>query len=162
MSFIAENILFLRKSLKLPQEDFGKVFGLTRGNVASYERGTEPKIETLIKIVNYFDITVEDVVKKKLSKANIKITPNLTPNNTPNPEKEDKKGTSGDSSGLAEENRHLKELLEEKDRLIAALRETIEAKNETIEAQKGLLKGGESYPEPQSVPADSLADIVTR
>ena len=62
------NIRFLRKSLNLSQDDFGKRVGLNRGNIASYENGTaEPKICSLMKIADLYNISMIDLVLRDLT-----------------------------------------------------------------------------------------------
>jgi DNA-binding XRE family transcriptional regulator len=67
MIFLTSNIKYLRSKLGLNQADFGELFGCSRDNIASYERGTEPKLETLFSIVNYFHISIEDIYSTDLS-----------------------------------------------------------------------------------------------
>jgi len=62
------NIRFLRKQLKLSQEELGNRIGLNRGNIASYENGSaEPKICNLLKLSNLFGVSILDLTKKDLS-----------------------------------------------------------------------------------------------
>lgn len=62
------NIRFLRKQLKLSQEELGKRIGLNRGNIASYENGSaEPKICNLLKLSNLFGVPILDLTKRDLS-----------------------------------------------------------------------------------------------
>ncbi|MCH7400091.1 helix-turn-helix domain-containing protein [Belliella sp. DSM 107340] len=61
------NIKHLRVINGLTQEKMGSVLGATRDNIASYERGTEPPLYIVHKIVNYFHIGFLDLVEKDLS-----------------------------------------------------------------------------------------------
>lgn len=62
------NIRFLRKQMKLSQEELGKRIGLNRGNIASYENGSaEPKICNLLKLSNLFGVPIVDLTKRDLS-----------------------------------------------------------------------------------------------
>jgi len=62
------NIRFLRKQMKLSQEELGKRIGLNRGNIASYENGSaEPKICNLLKLSNLFGVAILDLTKRDLS-----------------------------------------------------------------------------------------------
>ncbi|MEO2064455.1 MAG: LexA family transcriptional regulator [Christiangramia sp.] len=65
--YLSQNIKSLRVINGLSQGELGKQLGCTRDNVASYERGTEPKLEILLKIVNYFHIPLENLVNDDLS-----------------------------------------------------------------------------------------------
>lgn len=66
--YLSNNIRHLRKMAKMSQEDFSKLVGLNRGNIASYENGTaEPKIHSLVKIANQFKVDMVDLVLKDLT-----------------------------------------------------------------------------------------------
>lgn len=67
MNYIKQNIKHLRESKSLSQADFGKLFDYSRDNIASYERGTDPKIDLIQKIVNYFHISFDDFINNELS-----------------------------------------------------------------------------------------------
>ncbi|MGV8139255.1 MAG: helix-turn-helix transcriptional regulator [Mangrovibacterium sp.] len=65
--FLSKNLKLLRKRSKLTQEAFGKLFNVTRENIASYERGVEPKLSFLITVSDYFQIKMDDIAKLDLS-----------------------------------------------------------------------------------------------
>ncbi|MGJ1352356.1 helix-turn-helix transcriptional regulator [Sphingobacterium spiritivorum] len=136
MSLLSDNLLYLRESLNLNQNDFGKLFGLTRDNIASYERGTEPKISKLIHIVNYFHTTIEEIYTKDLSKNDDhKMVPKMVPNMVPNLK---------ESDILKEEipevyRNHHEKILQERDRVIDALNEVINTQKDLIKSQKSLI-----------------------
>ncbi len=66
--YLHQNIRFLRKQLKLSQEELAKRVGLNRGNIASYENGSaEPKICNLLKLSNLFSVSILDLTKNDLS-----------------------------------------------------------------------------------------------
>ena len=68
MSFIGKNIKKIRSVKRLNQQAFADIFGLSRANVGSYEEGrAEPKIDTIIKIANYFSISLELLLSKELT-----------------------------------------------------------------------------------------------
>lgn len=68
MSQVGNNIKKLRKVKGLSQQAFAELFGLSRGNISSYEeQRAEPKTEMLIEIANYFSIPLEDLLHKNLS-----------------------------------------------------------------------------------------------
>ena len=75
-NYIASNIRYLRRQLSESQSDFAKRIGLNRDNIASYERGTEPRLEAINKIVNFFHLSFEDFIHTDLSKT--KSEENLT------------------------------------------------------------------------------------
>ncbi len=67
MSFIPQNLRYLRKLAELSQQALAKKVGLNRGNIASYEKGAaEPNTKNLLKIVRFFNIDVIDFVEKDL------------------------------------------------------------------------------------------------
>jgi len=68
MSKIGKNIKKLRNIKGLSQQAFADLFELTRGNISSYEElRAEPKIETIIRIANYFGIPLANFIEKDLS-----------------------------------------------------------------------------------------------
>ncbi|WP_293913169.1 MULTISPECIES: helix-turn-helix transcriptional regulator [unclassified Sphingobacterium] len=148
MSLLAENLLYLRESLNLNQNDFGKLFGLTRDNVASYERGTEPKLNKLMLIVNYFHTTIENIYTLDLSKdihkenSNIKefshvnkLASKMASNKAPNLEESASLNQTNPDLGRI----HLEKLLNERDRVIDALNEVINTQKDLIKSQKSLI-----------------------
>jgi transcriptional regulator with XRE-family HTH domain len=67
---IGENIKFLRKRLGKSQEELATLLKLTRSTLSGYENGVaEPSIDTLTVISNFFDLSIDDLVKKQLSKV---------------------------------------------------------------------------------------------
>lgn len=66
MSFLSKNIKYLRDTAGSSQAEFGKAFGVSRDNIASYERGTEPKIDFILKVVNFYHITVDNLIRDDL------------------------------------------------------------------------------------------------
>ena len=132
MSLLSENLLYLRESLNLKQSEFGQLFDLSRDNIASYERGTEPKIYTLLKIVNHFHISIEDILTENLSeKVGSKLGSNLGSNFEYEPH------------NLPEH--HYEELLIEKDKRMDALTEVINTQRDAIEALKKTISSIEGH-----------------
>ncbi|MGJ8683819.1 MAG: helix-turn-helix domain-containing protein [Nonlabens sp.] len=83
MSFFGKNIKKIRGIKSLSQQAFADLFDLKRGTLGAYEEErSEPKIETIIKIANYFSISIDDILTAELTvnqllKFNDKLT--LTP-----------------------------------------------------------------------------------
>ncbi len=83
MSFFGKNIKKVRGIKSLSQQAFADLFDLKRGTLGAYEEGrSEPKIETIIKIANYFSISIDDILTAELTvnqllKFNDRLT--LTP-----------------------------------------------------------------------------------
>lgn len=78
--FLHSNIKFLRNYTHTTQEAFGKLFGKTRSNIDSYERGNaRPNEEFQTAVCEHFDITLDVLLNKDLQKnpglmfANISI-----------------------------------------------------------------------------------------
>lgn len=70
MKNIQINIRHLRKLKQYSQEQFAEELGWTRSVVGSYEEGrSEPSIERLIDLSNYFDIPIDILVKNDLRAA---------------------------------------------------------------------------------------------
>lgn len=68
MTQIGKNIKKIRNVRGLSQQSFADLFGLTRGNISSYEEfRAEPKIDTVVRIANYFGIPLAHFVEKDLS-----------------------------------------------------------------------------------------------
>ena len=68
MNKVGKNIKILRKKMKLSQCHFAQKIGLKRSNIASYENGTcEPRIDTLLKISDVFNVNVSNLVCNDLS-----------------------------------------------------------------------------------------------
>jgi len=70
MKNIQKNIRHLRNLKQLSQEQFADELGWTRSIVGSYEEGrSEPPIDRLIDISNYFDIPIDILIKNDLRLA---------------------------------------------------------------------------------------------
>ncbi len=68
MSKIGANIKKIRTTKGLSQQAFAELFDLTRGNISSYEDNrAEPRIETLVRIANYFCIPVDSFIQDQLT-----------------------------------------------------------------------------------------------
>ncbi len=68
MSYFGKNIKKIRGVKSLSQQAFAELFDLKRGTLGAYEEGrSEPKIETIIKIANYFSIQIDDLLTSELT-----------------------------------------------------------------------------------------------
>lgn len=62
----------LRKSADLTQEEFGKLIGVSRSTVGMYEQGKrEPDFETMEKIADYFNVSLDYLQTGKHSKFHL-------------------------------------------------------------------------------------------
>ncbi len=64
----AENIKFLRKRRKQSQTQLADELGLTRTTFASYEKNVQPPFKTLMKISEYFNFSLDALIKYRLEK----------------------------------------------------------------------------------------------
>ncbi len=66
-SILSKNIKKLRLFKSLNQTEFAALFDLKRSSIGAYEEGrAEPKLEALIKISDYFKLTIDEIVKAEL------------------------------------------------------------------------------------------------
>ena len=65
-SRLASNIKHLRKKQAFSQEELATQLGLNRGNIASYEKGIEPKICNLVNLANFYKVAVIDLIATDL------------------------------------------------------------------------------------------------
>jgi transcriptional regulator with XRE-family HTH domain len=68
-SHIGDNIKFLRSKYSLTQEEFGALFGATRDNIASYERGSEPRLDFIARMAAHFGLTSDLLIGTRLADA---------------------------------------------------------------------------------------------
>ncbi|MBE6900416.1 MAG: helix-turn-helix transcriptional regulator [Ruminococcaceae bacterium] len=63
MTNVGENIKKMRKKLKITQDELSEKLNVTRQAVSNWENGkTEPDIETLTKMAQIFDISIDELV----------------------------------------------------------------------------------------------------
>lgn len=68
MGIIGKNIRKIRTVKKLSQASFAEIFNLARPSVGAYEEGrSEPKIDTIIQIAQYFGISIDSLLTKELT-----------------------------------------------------------------------------------------------
>ncbi len=68
MTYFGTNLKKIRQIKGLSQQAFAELIDLNRGVISSYEEGrAEPKIETLLRIANYFSISTDDIISKPLT-----------------------------------------------------------------------------------------------
>ncbi|MDH5034636.1 helix-turn-helix domain-containing protein [Chryseobacterium cucumeris] len=67
MSFFGTNIKKIRQVKGLSQKAFADLFDLNRGVISSYEEGrAEPKIETILKVANHFNLNLDKLLTEIL------------------------------------------------------------------------------------------------
>jgi transcriptional regulator with XRE-family HTH domain len=68
VSFFGRNIKKIRTAKNISQSVFADLFGLTRASIGAYEEGrAEAKIDTIIEIANYFNLSLDQILKKELT-----------------------------------------------------------------------------------------------
>lgn len=68
MSYFGRNIRKIRNAKKISQTTFADLFNLKRGSISAYEEGrAEAKIDTIIEIADYFQLTLDQLLKKELT-----------------------------------------------------------------------------------------------
>jgi transcriptional regulator with XRE-family HTH domain len=68
MTYFGTNIKKIRQIKGLSQQAFADLLDLTRGIISSYEEGrAEPKIETLLHISHFFNLTTDELISKPLT-----------------------------------------------------------------------------------------------
>ena len=66
---LAENLKFLRKRRKKTQDDVAFALQMKRSTLNGYENGVgEPKLEKLMKLADYFRVSIDDLVRTDLKK----------------------------------------------------------------------------------------------
>jgi len=61
-NFLSSNLKLIREHLGKSQSSFAKMLGVSRDNIASYERGSKPKLSFLFDIVNSVHISMEELI----------------------------------------------------------------------------------------------------
>ncbi len=65
---IGKNVKFLRNYSGLNQTEFGKLFGITRGMIDTYEREkAKPSFELLNRVAKHFNLSLEAITQKDLT-----------------------------------------------------------------------------------------------
>lgn len=68
MSCFGKNIRKIRIAKKMTQTEFAELFDLKRTALGSYEEGrAEAKIDTIIKIADYFKLSLDQLLRKELT-----------------------------------------------------------------------------------------------
>lgn len=77
MTKLNENIRVLRKRLSLTQDQFAQQLGIKRSLVGAYEEGrAEPRLELLQKMAEVFSISVDELIGKDYTSAELPVSSN--------------------------------------------------------------------------------------
>ncbi|MFA9391408.1 MAG: XRE family transcriptional regulator [Prolixibacteraceae bacterium] len=66
--FFAENLKFLRTRRKISQSDLADRLELTRTTLAGYEKHVQPPLKVLVRMAEFFNVSLDALVRYKLSK----------------------------------------------------------------------------------------------
>lgn len=76
--YLNTNLSFLREGRALTQLEIAEGVGLSQKVVSAYERGVrEPSLKNLIKIAEYFSVSIDDLLLKDLRPQGSMIARNL-------------------------------------------------------------------------------------
>ena len=65
--YLAQNLRYLREQKGLSQREFSEIFGLSSSAVTMWEREQrKPDIEMIVRLSEYFDVTLDELVLKEL------------------------------------------------------------------------------------------------
>ena len=74
MSFINNNIKYLRKDKGWTQQDLANGLGVKRPQIGSYEEGrADPRIQTLLNLSELFNVSVDDLLGQDLSSPLVNV-----------------------------------------------------------------------------------------
>jgi transcriptional regulator with XRE-family HTH domain len=69
-NFLAKNLYYLREKMGLKQSEIQVQLGVKRNTISNWENGiSEPNLNKLIFISEYFNVNLSDLVQKNLSKG---------------------------------------------------------------------------------------------
>ena len=72
MNYLGKNIVFLRKKSNTTQAKIQSQLGFMRNTQSNWETGrTEPSADTIIKYCDYFNVTLDDILRRDLSEGNL-------------------------------------------------------------------------------------------
>ncbi|MGB8193354.1 MAG: helix-turn-helix transcriptional regulator [Chitinophagaceae bacterium] len=79
MNNLGKNLRYLRESKKMKQEEMKSLFGTTPQTWSNYENAyTEPKLELLIRISNFFGMNLHDLILGDLQEGEVTLSPRKT------------------------------------------------------------------------------------
>ena len=71
---LAENLKYLRKKKHISQQQLADTLDIPRTTLGDYERGhTEPNVQTIVQMSQYFDVSIDHLLTKKLSHQDLEI-----------------------------------------------------------------------------------------
>ena len=74
MNFLGKNIRLLRKQTSKTQSELASLIGKGQTTIGNWENGiSEPSLDELLLLSNYFDISLDILIKVDLSQTNWKV-----------------------------------------------------------------------------------------
>ncbi len=71
---LSKNLKYLRQKNKISQQGLSDALGIPRTTLGDYERGkTEPNIAMLIRMGDFFDVNVDELVKQDMSHSDYEV-----------------------------------------------------------------------------------------
>ncbi len=71
---LSENLKYLRKKRHVSQQQVADDLGIPRSTLGDYERDhTEPNIQMLVQLCRYFEVSIDDLLTRKLSHDDLTI-----------------------------------------------------------------------------------------
>lgn len=109
--YFSDNLRYLRKLMRLDQAYLAEALQVQPGAISAYETGrNDPKIAGLVKLAEIFDISIDSLLLKDLSKEDGEETTTTT-----------RKASQMELAYLRRENADLRELVETQRALIEVL-----------------------------------------
>ena len=68
--FFKENIKYLTKNTEINQNKLASILGISRQSITSLLNTDNPRANTLLKISQIYNVSIDDLLKKDLSKEN--------------------------------------------------------------------------------------------
>lgn len=76
---IGTKIIEIRKQKNMTQEDFAKIFHVTRQTVSNWENGKSyPDLQTLVQISNEFNVSLDTMLKEDMNMVKKSTTTRFT------------------------------------------------------------------------------------
>lgn len=76
--YLSSNLSYLRKRERLSQAEIAERFNLGSNTIGSYERGDrEPTLDCVLKLSQFFDVTVDDLLTRDLRPQGSMLPRNL-------------------------------------------------------------------------------------
>lgn len=148
-NFFPSNLLLIRKKAEINQRVLADALGVSTNMVSYYENGqSDPNTSMLLKISDYFNINLDDLIAKDLSKDSTKIPANLSANLSAKTQNQNRKNyVSEPSEAYESRSSNAKEILEMKNLyrdLLTLKDEIIQAKDQVIKSKEAQIKALEA------------------